>query len=79
MNSSSAVGVGSVLRAFAFDLGGELFQDRIGLHLLLDQIPQFEKRRLQDEQALLKLRRKNLLKREVLRLVHSRAGHDYRR
>ena len=57
----------------------ELFQDGVGLHFLLDQVSQLEERRLQDEQALLELRRKNLLKREVLRLMHPGAGHDYRR
>ena len=41
------------LRIFAFvraDLRGQLFQDRVGLHFLLDQIPQLEQRRLQNEQ-----------------------------
>ena len=52
-----------VLRAICVRLGREFFQDRIGFHLLLDQVAQFEQRRLEDEQALLELRRKNLLQR----------------
>ena len=47
-------------------LGGEFFQHRVGFHLLLDEISQLEKRRLEDEQALLKLGRKNLLEGQVL-------------
>ena len=56
--------------------GGQLFQDGIGFHFLLDQVAQLEERRLQDEQALLELGRKNLLEREVLRLMHPGPGHD---
>jgi hypothetical protein len=41
----------------------------------LNEIPQFEERGLQDQKALLELRRENLLKREVLRLVHPGTGH----
>ena len=59
--------------------GREFFQDRIGLHLLLDEVAELEKWRLENEQALLQLGRKNLLEREVLRLVHPRASHDVRR
>ncbi len=58
---------------------GQLFQDGIGFHFLLDQVPQLEERRLEDEQALLELGRKNLLEGEVLRLMHPGAGHDYGR
>ena len=54
------------------DRFGELFQDGVGFHFLLDQIAQFEQRRLKNEQALLKLRRENLLQRKILRLMHSR-------
>ena len=43
-------------------IGGQLFQDRIGFHFLLDQIAQFEQGRLEDQEALLKLRGKDLLK-----------------
>ena len=53
----------------------QLLENRIRLHLLLDEVPQFEERSLQDEQALLKLRSENLLQRQVLRLVHPRTGH----
>ena len=45
-----------------------LFQGRIRLNLLLDQVAQFQHRRLQNNQALLKLRRKNLRLGEALRL-----------
>ena len=79
MNSSSGGWRRRFLGAVGVRFGGELFQDGIGLHFLLNQVPQLEQRRLQDEQALLELRRKNLLKREVLRLMHPGAGHDYRR
>ena len=56
-------------------LGGQFFQDRIRFHLLLHEIAQLEQRRLQNKKALLKLGRKDLLQRQVLRLVHPRAGH----
>src|SRR5438876_3871822 len=45
------------------------------LHFLLNQIAQLEQRRLQDEKALLELRRENLLQGKILRLVHSLSGH----
>ena len=50
-------------------------QHRIRFHLLLDQIAQLQQRRLQDEQALLQLRGKDLLQRQILRLIHALAGH----
>ena len=58
-----------------FRLVGQLLEDRIGLHFLLDEVAQLEQGRLQDEQTLLKLRGKDLLQRKILRLVHSLAGH----
>ena len=76
MNSSSG---GSLFGVLAFGLGAglgrELLEDRVRLHFLLNEIAQLEERRLQDEQALLELRRENLLKREVLRLMHPGTGH----
>ena len=54
---------------------GQFFQHRIGFHFLLNQIAQFEQRRLQNKQALLKLRGEDLLQRKILRLMHSLAGH----
>ena len=71
--------MGGSSRAVRVRLGGELFQDGVGFHFLLNQVPQLEKRGLEDEQALLELGRKNLLEREVLRLMHPGAGHDFRR
>lgn len=70
------------LRVLGCGLGAglirQLLEHGIGFHLLLDEIAQFQKRRLEDEQALLQLRRENLLEREVLRLVHPRTGHGGR-
>ena len=70
---------GRFFGAIRVRFGGQLFQDRVGFHFLLNQVPQLEERRLEDEQALLELGRKNLLEREVLRLMHPGAGHDYGR
>ncbi len=64
------------LGAVCVRLGREFFQNGVGFHFLLDQVAELEKGRLQDEQALLKLGRKNLLKRKVLRLVHPWTGHS---
>src|SRR5438128_215947 len=44
-------------------IGGELFQHRIRFHLLLNEVAQFEKWRLQNEKTLLELRGKDLLQR----------------
>ena len=54
---------------------GQFLEHRVGFHLLLDEVAQLEQRRLKDEQALLELRRKDLLQRKILRLIHSRTGH----
>src|SRR6266699_4505470 len=67
-----------VLRSLAFVVvrfGCEFFEDRIRLHLLLNEIAQLQQRRLKNEQALLELRGQNLLKRKILGLLHSRSGH----
>ena len=63
------------LGVFGIGLGGQFFEDRIGLHFLLHEVAQLEQRRLQNEQTLLELRSKNLLEREILRLMHPLAGH----
>ena len=68
-------GRGRLFGTIGVGFGSEFFQDRVGLHFLLHQIAQFEQRRLKDEQALLELGRKDLLEREVLRLMHPWAGH----
>ena len=65
MNSSSA-GSLSDSSALLFGRLGQLFQDRIGLHFLLHEVAQLEKRRLQNEQALLQLRRQDLLQGKIL-------------
>ncbi len=41
----------------------QFLQHRIGLHFLLNEIAQFEQRRLKNEEALLELRREDLLQR----------------
>src|SRR5438876_4951733 len=53
----------------------QFFEHGVCLHLLLNQIAQLEQRGLQDEKALLELRRENLLQGKILRLVHSVSGH----
>jgi hypothetical protein len=41
----------------------------------LNQVAQLEQRRLENEEALLQLRRQNLLQSETLPLLHSQCGH----
>jgi hypothetical protein len=41
----------------------------------LNQVAQLEQRRLENEEALLQLRRQNLLQSETLPLFHSLCGH----
>src|SRR5437667_4675321 len=53
----------------------QLFQHRIGLHFLLNEVAQLEQRGLKNEETLLELRGKDLLQGKVLRLMHSLAGH----
>src|SRR4029077_4083065 len=53
----------------------QLFQHGICFHLLLNQVAQLEQRSLENEQALLQLRRQNLLQGEALPLLHSLCGH----
>ena len=53
----------------------QLLEHGIGLHFLLHEIAQLEQRRLENEEALLELRRQNLLERKVLRLIHPGACH----
>ncbi len=55
--------------------GRKFFENRIRLHFLLNEITQLKQRGLQDQKALLQLRGKDLLQREILRLMHSLAGH----
>src|SRR5450432_3742735 len=57
---------------------GQLLEDGICLHFLLHEIAQLEKRRLEDEEALLKLRSEDLLQRKILRLKHPRTRHGQR-
>ena len=45
---------------------GQLLEDRVSLHFLLDEIAQLEERRLENEQALLQLWRQNLLQGKIL-------------
>ena len=71
--------LGRFFHAIGIRLGGQLFQDRVRFHFLLDEIAELEQWSLKDEQALLKLGRKNLLEREVLRLMHPWTGHGFRR
>ncbi len=70
---------GWLFGAVRVGFGGEFFQNGVGLHFLLHQVAELKKRRLEDEQTLLELGSKNLLKREVLRLMHPGAGHGLRR
>src|SRR5919106_6485250 len=70
--------VSGSLGALAFICAGfirQFLEDGVRLHFLLHEIAQLEQGRLEDEQALLKLRRKNLLEGKALRLVHSLSGH----
>src|SRR5260370_20103946 len=53
----------------------QFFQHRIRFHFLLNEIAEFQQWRLKNKQTLLELRGKDLLQREILRLMHSRAGH----
>ena len=57
-----------MLRLLVFDgrFREFFFERRIRLELLLNQVPQFEHRRLQNLQTLLKLRSENLRLREGL-------------
>ena len=57
-----------LLLVFDRGLANIFFESRIGAEFLLNQIAQFQHRRLQDLQALLKLRSKDLLLGEGLRL-----------
>jgi hypothetical protein len=52
-----------------------LFEDRVGLKLLLNDIFELQGRRLQNLQTLLQLRSKNLLQSDSLYLLHSWARH----
>ena len=45
---------------------GQLLEHGIGLHFLLHEVAQLEERRLENEQALLQLRRQNLLQGKIL-------------
>src|SRR4051812_19766311 len=63
------------LGCFGSGLGCHFFQDRIGFHLLLDEVAQLEQGRLQNEETLLQLRSKNLLERQALALMHPWSGH----
>ena len=56
-------------------LGGLFFEHRVCLKLLLHNVAQFEHRGLENDQALLQLRRQHLLHRQVLGLLHSRRCH----
>ena len=51
------------------------FENRIGLQLLLNDIPEFQSRRLQYLQALLQLWREHLLHCQILELMDPRTGH----
>ena len=53
----------------------KLFQHRISFHLLLHQVAQLEQRGLENQETLLELRRKDLLQRKILRLMHALTGH----
>ena len=55
------------------------FQHRVGLQFLLDDVAKLQHRGLQDDQALLQLRREHLLHRQVLGLLHSGARHMVRK
>ena len=70
------LGVGS-LPLFGCRLG-QFFEHGVGLHFLLDEIAQLEKRRLENEEALLELRREDLVQRKILRLKHPRTCHGQR-
>ena len=61
--------------ALLFRRLGQFLEHGVGLHLLLHEVAQFEEGRLENEQALLELRREDLLQGKILRLKHSRAGH----
>src|SRR5207249_10149844 len=47
----------------------------VSLHFLLHEVAQLKQRRLENQQALLQLRRQNLLQGEILCLLHSLASH----
>ena len=64
--------------ALLFGRLGQFLEDGIGLHFLLHEVAQLEEGRLENEQALLELRREDLLQGKILRLIHSRAGHGQR-
>ena len=76
ISSSLVVGFSAFLPLCRSGSVGQFFQDRIGFHLLLHEVAQLEQRRLKNEKALLKLRREDLLQRQILRLMHSWAGHN---
>ncbi len=63
---------------FLFGWLGQFLEHGVGLHLLLHEVAQLQKRRLENEQTLLELRRKDLLQGKILRLEHSRASHGQR-
>ena len=64
---------------FALRIGAGLvrqfFENGIYFHFLLNKVAQLKQRCLENEQALLELRREDLLQRKILRLVYSRSGH----
>ena len=59
----------------ATELVRQLLEHRICLHFLLNEVAQLKQRRLENEQALLQLRRQNVLQRKILCLMHSLWGH----
>jgi hypothetical protein len=57
-------------------LDGDLFEDRVGGELLLDELSELEGGGLEDLEALLELGRERVLERQLLDLMHP-LGHNY--